>query len=303
VIRRPWGLALMFIPLLGLQVISLAYYVREQGSLADYLKQVAKPSSLPSEQVKVIVLSFRGMPDAENDSYFLTPLFRFLRPTPWQVIEQGGECSDRSRLLIALLRLRGIHASKWALYNGQGQPTHAVVEADVESGKMVADPLFGLWFPKPQGGYYGIDDLRNDPRILPQRIDELRARGLQRGTDRLATYPIDQYPYTYARSINWNKSAVFEFTYRLLRRVLGNGVDDLPRPSFTSEPPLMVVCGAATLELVVILAWFIVARMQRGRSARAHSGYAFAGSEGPGGRSMPRESSVRLAQENSSSPR
>jgi|SRR5713101_9766899 len=140
----------MLIPLLALQVISLVYYVREHGSLTNYLSQVAEPSSLPSEQVKEIVLSFRDMPDAENDSYFLSPLFRFLRPAPPQVVEKGGVCGDRSRLLIALLRLRGIHSSKQALYNGQGQPTHCVVEADVESGKMVADPLFGLRFSVSQ---------------------------------------------------------------------------------------------------------------------------------------------------------
>jgi hypothetical protein len=267
VFRQRWYWATILTILFGLQLFSLVYYVREQRALTDYLDQVTRSSLPPSQQIQDIVLSLKSKKDNGNDSYFLFPVFSFLRPTPLQVIEQGGDCADRSRLVIALLRLRDIPASKWALYNARGESVHAVVQANVESGSMVVDPLFGIWFPKPQGGYYAIGDLRKDPQILSRRISALRAQGLEPGADRLETYKSDDYVYTNARTINWNKSALMKYSYRLLRWFMDDKVDELHRPAFVEEPPLMVIYGIAVLEAFVILAWFLMARMSKKASA------------------------------------
>ncbi len=270
--RARWLFAAFLAFLAGLQVFSLTYYYRERRSLVAYLNGIASPSLPPSEQVKALVLSLKDQPDDENDAYFLCPAFRFLRATPLQVLNGGGDCADRSRLMVALLRLRGIHASKWALYNAHGEPKHAVVQVDIESGKMVADPLFGLWFPKPQGGYYAIRELRQDPRILLSRIDELLAKGQQPGADRLEFYPKDQYVYSQARTINWNKSGITRSAYWLFQGIMGEGVDELRRPSFVEEPSLMIVYGAAGLECVLVLAWFMMMRLKRRVSATPSGG-------------------------------
>ncbi|HKM84453.1 MAG TPA: hypothetical protein VJY15_26280 [Candidatus Acidoferrum sp.] len=269
-IHRKWYFLAILAIALGFQLSSAAYYFREQAALANYLSHVANLSSPPSELAKDVLLSLKNKPD-ENDSYFLSPLFRPLRPAPWQIIEKGGDCADRSRVLIALLRLRGIHASKWALYNARGESVHAVVEADVESGKMVVDPLFGLWFPRPQGGYYDIAALRQDPKILSERIAELRAQGVQPGTDRLDFYPLNQYVYANARTINWNKNAIIRFVYLLLHRVLGERANYLARPAFVEEPPLMVIYGLAVFEFAVLLTWLLAERRVSKSAARAVS--------------------------------
>jgi hypothetical protein len=269
VIRRHWCLATLLCALIGLQALSLTYYFREQTVLTAYINHVVSSSLPPSEQIKGVVLSLKDKPDDGNDSYFLLPFFRFLRPTPWQVIEKGGDCADRSRLVIALMRLRGIQASKWALYDAQGESRHAVVQADVESGKMVVDPLFGIWFPKPDGGYYAIPELKQDPAILTQRISELQAKGLRPGADRLETYRFDQYVYSNARTINWNKSGIFRISYSFLHRILGERVDDFRRPAFVEEPALMVVYGAAAFEVVIVLVWLVAERRRRRRTLRA----------------------------------
>jgi hypothetical protein len=249
--------------LLGVQLFSLAYYALEQGALAEYNNRVVSPSSPPSEQVRLIVASLKDKPSDDNNSYFLFPFFRFLRPTPWQVIDRGGDCADRSRLVIALLRLRGIHASKWALYDAQGQSVHAVVQADVETGKMVVDPLFGLWFPKPQDGYYAIPELKQNPTILLSRLEELRRSKTRPGAARLEFYPSDEYVYSGARTINWSKSSPMRFCYSFLRRIMGAEVDELNRPVFVEEPPLMLLYGIALLEIVLGCAWLIAARRTR----------------------------------------
>jgi len=261
--RRRWFLTVILAPFLALQSISLAYYIREQRSLTAYVDSVASPSLPPSEQVKAVVMSLRDKQGDTTDAFFMCPLFGFLRPTPLQVIERGGDCADRARLTITLLRLRGIHSSKWALYNSEGESKHAVVEADVESGKMVVDGLFGIWFPKPQGGYYAIRELKADPTILPRRIKELRAQNLQPGVAPLKFYPLDDYVYFHARTINWKKSAPMRLSYWVLHHILGQAVDDLARPAFVEEPPLMVIYGATGFEFVLIVGWLLVQRLRK----------------------------------------
>jgi hypothetical protein len=267
ILRETELLRLLYYSCLGLvclQLFSLAYYVREQRFLAAYLSRVADPSRPSSEQIKDVVLSLKEMSDANNDSYFLFPMFGFLRPTALQVIQHGGDCADRSRLVVALMRLRGISASKWALYNARGESVHAVVQADVESGNMVVDPLFGIWFPKPRsGGYYSILELRQDPNILSQRITELRAQGLEPGADRLEAYNSKDYIYSYARTINWNKSPIMKYSYGLLSWGMGRRVDELKRPAFAEEPPLMVVYGAGALESILLVLGFVLSRHKR----------------------------------------
>ena len=89
----------------------------------------------------------RHLPAATNESFFLLPIFKFLkflRPTARQVVEYGGDCADLSGLLIVLLRSRHVKASKWALYSRDSRAQHAIVEVEVEVGKMVIDPLFGF---------------------------------------------------------------------------------------------------------------------------------------------------------------
>jgi hypothetical protein len=266
--RRNLYLSVLLAPLLALQIWSLVYYVHERQALDAYLNQVTTPTTSASLQLQDIVLSLRTKPDNGNDSYFLLPFFSFLRPTPLQVIENGGDCADRSRLVIALLRRRGISASKWALYNPKGESVHAVVQADVETGEMVADPLFGIWFPKPDGGYYDIAELRGDPNILAQRVRALRAEGLEPGADHLEGYNFSEYAYTNARTINWKKSPLMFLTYRLLRKLMGTRVDELHRPAFVEEPPLMVIYGAAAIELFIILTWLLLERVRIWRTQK-----------------------------------
>jgi hypothetical protein len=265
-VSRRWYFASLMGLLFILQIYCLKYYLDERAYLFAYLNRVTSASRPPSEQAKDIVLSLKDKPDQDNVSYFLCPLFRPLRPTPPQVIEHGGDCADRSRLVVALLRLHGIHASKWALYNAKGESVHAVVQADTESGQMVVDPLFGLWFPKPQGGYYDIRELKTEPAILAQRINSLKSQGLEPGADRLETYEWKQYVYSDPRTINWNKSPILEFLYLGLHGIWGEKVDNLQRPAFVEEPALMVLYGTIGLELLIALGWVALGQLKRSKA-------------------------------------
>jgi hypothetical protein len=251
------GLLLVFV---GVQLVALSSYWADQRYLSVLADRTANTVLSPSEQAQNISRFLRDKSSETNVHYFASPMLGFLRATPRQVADYGGDCADRARLMVVLLDLHGIRASKWALYSSDGKPRHAVVELDAESGKMVMDGLFGLSFPKPGGGYYGIADLREDPDILRSRIAALEAQGQRPGTDKLEGYPQILYIYGYARTINWDKSAFLRLTYRVLHPLFGPRVDALYRPVIVEQPALMVTWGLAGLEGGVLICWFAASR-------------------------------------------
>jgi len=249
-----------------LQFVALTDAVHDNEFLEGLADSIVSPAAPPSVQTVAMLEYLRAQPISGERGYFLLPILGFLGSTPRQVAEHGGDCGGRARLLIALLSTRGIHASKWALYDRQMQPRHSVVEVDAEAGRMVVDPLFGLVFPRTAGGYYGVVDLRNNPGIVPHRIAELIARRERPGTARLDFYPLDSYIYDNARTLNWNKSAVMTVLHRILHSLMGNRVDYIRRPAWVERPALMVSYGAVIPEGLIAMLWVFVAYYPR-RSA------------------------------------
>ena len=252
-----------------LQCISIIDYLSEEEYLLGLMDSIAPRSLPPSDQAIKVVESLKGLPvkdfsALQQDSrYFLLPIFSFLRPMPRQVMEQGGDCADRSRLVIRMLRLHGIGASKWALYTKEMKSVHAVVELEAETGKMVADPDFGLWFPRSSGGYYGIRELRQSPKILRDRVQSFVAQGKRPGAVDLRKYPLDDYSYEYAKTINWEKWVVTWPLYKALSIIIGPSIENLQRPVFVEAPQLMVVIMAAVLQGGVLVFHTLVTRVRR----------------------------------------
>lgn len=251
--------------LVSVQLLAIALYWKDQRYLEDLLTRISTRASPPSEQVKQVLSFLRSKPSGTNSSSFLLPILAPLRPTARQVAEQGGDCADRSRLLVVLLDLRHISASKWALYSQDGVPRHAVVEVETEQGKMVADPLFGLWYPRPNGGYYGIEDLRENPLLFQDHILELRRRHENPGTERLDWYPLNLYTYAYARTINWDKSASMRLIYLVLHALVGQRVDLIHRPEWAEQPALMLVFGLSVAQGGLLFVWIVGAGWHRRR--------------------------------------
>ena len=247
--------------LFGLQCICIVHYLNEERYLSNLIDSIAPRSLPPSEQAIKVVESLKPLPEIENSSYFLLPIFSVLRPMPRQVIEQGGNCADRSRLVIRMLRLHGIDATKWALYTKEMKSVHAVVELQAENGKMVVDPLYGLWFPSSSGGYYSIRELRRSPNILSDRIQSLVEQGKRPGTSNLRKYPVEEYSYAYAKTINWEKWVVTWPLYKILRFIMGTGLDDLQRPAFVEAPQIMVMMIAAVLQGGLIITYLLLVRL------------------------------------------
>jgi hypothetical protein len=85
---------------------------------------------------------------ASNESYYV---LKSLRATPLQVLDRGGDCSDKT-----------------------------------ESGTTAADPAYDLMFPNETGGYHDVRTMIGDPRVLASRLRVVRS--LRGPADRIADY-------------------------------------------------------------------------------------------------------------------
>jgi len=238
----------------------LGQYWQDHRYLKRLAAQITEPSAPPSEQTKQILRFYHDKSQDTNRSYFLLPFLDFLRPTARQVADFGGDCADRSRLTVILLKMRNIPAEKWTLYYPKGHPEHSVVEVETEQGKMAVDPLFGLYFPRPTGGYYGVADLRQRPDLVRERIAEMEAQHQQPLAAPIERYSVQAYTYAYATTFNWEKSAFTRFSYRVLHSVLGNRVDDVRRPVWPEEPALVLSICFGLAELLLLICLLLVAR-------------------------------------------
>lgn len=241
---------------IGALALILQYH-NDNASLDTFASKKITNSTLPSETVIALAESIRQeIRTKRNPGYLLAPPLSVLRATPVQVAESGGDCSDKSRLLITMLRLKGIAASKVALYDAQDIPRHAVVEAVIENGnRMAVDPLYGLYFPRAEGGYYAVADIRKDASILTNRLAELVALGKDQKRPPLWKYPLQKYTYQQPRTINWDKSIIMQTAYKILKFVIGERVNHIERPYFVERPVLMLLYAVVGGILFILATW------------------------------------------------
>lgn len=186
---------------------------------------------------------YRNKGFGKNPRVFLS---RRLGPTATHVLDLGGDCADKSRLTMALLDRAGVPSTLAMLYgSADGPPTHVVVEASYESGRMAVDPVFDIDFPADGSGerYFGIKELRADPKILVDRVRELSE---ERGAsdDKVSYYKLATEHYSHARTMNLDKNALTRAVAALLVR-LGHDPTLVPRPVLL-EDPIRLCAIAAT---------------------------------------------------------
>lgn len=182
-------------------------------------------------------------------------LWRKLGATPVSVLEHGGNCQDKTKLLAALLRELDVESSLAMLYQCQGcKPRHTVVFVEMRDGWVIADPAFDLTFPDGRGGFYTIEELRADRTLLERRLAELRA-------ERGPTDPINDYKpavdhHALMTTVNWDKNVLTRGAAGLIRAA-GGEPWSTPRPLLFDDPKLFFTLsgfgGALGLGLLALL--------------------------------------------------
>lgn len=245
--------------LLGLALIVLSIFIskswrRDNSILCDQAKVVTQHCHNDIERIMAIsgwVHANKGF--EKNKNYFLS--LPILGATPIDVLRNGGDCSDKSRLVAAMLNEVGIKAGLVMLRKAVDQPfTHTVVEAIHERGRMVVDPVWDIAYPG------GIEELAAvDPG--PQLVLELQQlRGPQ---SKIMSVLYEDVNFKYATSINWNKNRFTRFIAAMMR-VGGIDPNTIMRPRIFEDPKYLSVwltLGIALLSLSPIFIIFAVKGM------------------------------------------
>jgi hypothetical protein len=245
-------LSLLRLGVVGLCVLASVSLVKWRHDLRE-IRRIVGPSIGQNAAPDDIIFRARAfLRDSvgyrQNNSYFLLPIFRFMRPTALQVIREGGDCADRARAFIVILNLFDIRARKLALYDSSGQSVHAVAKVWTKRGPYYIDLLYNIAHEDANGNPLSLADLANES-VLRASIQ----RAIAEGNTRAAGYPINDYNFANVHTLNWEKSAFMQAAYRLLVETLGDRrARAVPRP-YLSEAPALMVLVAATGACVVIL--------------------------------------------------
>ena len=185
-----------------------------------------------------------------------------LGATPVSVLEHGGNCQDKAKLLAALLRELDVSSSLAMLYPCPGcKPRHTVTLVETRDGWTAADPVYNLTFPDGHGGFLTIEELRANRALLEHRLAEMRA---ERGpADPINRYKRNVNHYTHLTTVNWDKNVLTRGAAFLIR-VAGGEPWSTPRPLFLDDPKLFF----ALLGFGGALGFCLLALLLRPRLAR-----------------------------------
>ena len=231
-------------------ILSLACYVSYKNDIS-YLRTVVRTNisteTSPNvfESINHWVYQNKGF--KKNQGYFL---FESLGPTPIQVLKKGGDCTDKSILLMAMLESIGIDSTLVMLYDKDGKtPTHTVVEVRDGKFKAVADPVYDLVFPNPNGGFYNLENLRNNSALLLNRLDNLiQIRG---SSNKIAFYRRENETYQVASPINFEKNHLLKLISNILGEI-GIEARDIRRPHFLDDPKLFMSAVLFSISLFFV---------------------------------------------------
>jgi len=268
----PWIRLALFAVLTAVNVGLLAKYVLDNRFLYAWSLQYVAEDDLPSEKVVALAEAFRILRNTEEsglrqvqETQRVVGAFGPLSLTPREVVEHGGPCESKSRLMRTLLHLHGIASRRVLL---KEKASHTVTEVEIEDGKrMLVDPLYGLYFPKPEGGYYASAELAQDPEIMPARVAEVLA---DPGSGPAAyhsstTRYVGSISYANPRiSIQWRRDSFLRAkAYDALSLVAGEDwIKSTSRPYLMERPVLMVLVATGGLQVAAALT-LIPALMRR----------------------------------------
>lgn len=233
--------------------VELVSWNADRARLRALALDVAAPARGEVERLtRLTEWLFRNVKPGKNRRYHL---WRRLDATPIQILEHGGDCEDKSKLLAVLLRELEIESSLAMLYPCvQCESAHTVAFVETRGGWTIADPAFGFTFPDGRGGVHTIETLRADPALLQNRLAELRAA---RGpADEINWYKPESDHYALITTFNWNKNALMRGAAGLLQEA-GAEPWSIPRPLFLDDPKqffaLLGLGGALGSGLVALL--------------------------------------------------
>jgi hypothetical protein len=225
---------------------------QDEVVLRKQAAEITKASNTDSARVRAVNdWVYRNKGFAKNDRYFIVPA---LGPTPIQVMEQGGDCSDKSRLVAAMLNSLGIDAGLVMISSCPHCGfIHTVVEAEYENGRMVVDPTWDVDYPTGDGKFFGARELARTDRGRERILELQRQRPIN---DRIATMPASEANFDYAVAMNWDRDIVTR-SVAVVLGLSGYSSEAFFRPRLLEDPKLLLVCLLIGMATACVLGGFL----------------------------------------------
>lgn len=218
-------------------------------------KAVAVTAGLTSDSAKISAINhwvYRNQGFGKNERFFLVAA---LGPTPNQVLELGGDCGDKSRLVSAMLWQLRINSGLAQIFPCQDcGPIHAVVEAEYEAGRMVVDPIWDVDYPTGDGKFLGIQELAGT-RQGREHVADLQWRS--GAGDKIQLMPESDATFDFAVAVNWQKNA-FSRAVAFALRWLVYDPTHLLRPHFLEDPRLALALFLFIVAGMLLITNFIL---------------------------------------------
>lgn len=225
---------------------------------------VAVTAGLTNDSTKISAINhwvYLNQGFTKNERFFLVPA---LGPTPNQVLESGGDCGDKSRLVSAMLWQLRINSGLAQIFPCRDcGPIHVVVEAEYEAGRMVVDPIWDVDYPTGDGRFLGIQELSGTRRGREHVADLQWRRG---ASEKIQSMPESEATFDFAVAINWERNA-FSHAVAFGLGLLEYDPAHLLRPHFLEDPKLalalVLFISAGMLLITYFMLYFVFARAAR----------------------------------------
>jgi Transglutaminase-like superfamily len=193
------------------------------------------------------------------------PFLKILGPPSIEIIQKGGHCGRRSRLLINLLQLKGIKAHKVHLINhdyrkyGHNQEyVHAVVEAYVSGSWVIADPLYNIVFFDDKNNLADLHEIQTNQDIF--------RKGISRADTYFLEYLDGLYTYNEYRKFIWSALPFGNTLYEFLIKFIDKSkVDNITTPFILEKPYLLLSICSYSAALFFVFCFFVINRFYKKR--------------------------------------
>jgi hypothetical protein len=234
---------------LGICVALVIHRRRDESSVQVFVRSLA-PLPLEKREAALRLASACNRLPEGPDPVFLPVFFEALGATATAVIERGGCCSGRSRLLILALAELDISAFQITLYHRAGHAQHCLVQASIDGEPLILDPSYGISYSSPDGTPVGLQDLQKGVTPHHDLLPDVSAGG----------YPENcyyEFDYTLSRTANWTCSPWRRCAYRALCLCVGRRIDNFGVPASLEWPQHLFIALAlgsvAVIHLLVAL--------------------------------------------------
>lgn len=224
-------------------------WIKEKKRLRILANSVVNKNLPGLERLKTLnswVYNNKGF--AKNQGFIL---WKRLGPRPSHILEAGGDCADKSRLLAAMLREVDVKATLAMMYPTlDGEPVHTIVFARTSSGLIASDPVYDVTFSTAENPVT-VPMLVADPSLMLAALRH--ARSIRPSDDKIHFYDEATHHFDFVTTINWRKNAILRSVAKCLA-LLGIDSRFVFRPQLLEDPLLFISTASICFAMVAFVA-------------------------------------------------